>query len=97
MRLFRHRNGKAQRASMIQSVELLEQTNHDRKTIDHEMVGIYRRKSADIPLAVVFTLARDGGRAEEEDSGGRSRTGRCVVIELLFRLRYFDPPGGTTG
>ena len=65
------------------------------------MVSIYRRKSADIPLAVVFTLARDGGRVgeevEEEDSGGRSRAGRCVVIELLFRLRYFDPPGGTTG
>ena len=57
---FRHRNGKVQRASMIQSVELLERSNRDRKTIDHEMISIYRRKSADIPLAVVFTLARDG-------------------------------------
>ena len=86
---------------MIQSVKLLERNNHDLKAIDHEMVSLYRRKCADIPLAVVFTFAWDGGRVEEEveeeDSGGRSRAGRSVVIELLFRLHYFDPPGGTTG
>ena len=69
--VFSAQDGNAQRAGMFKAVELLERNNHDRKTIDHEMISNYRRKSDDIPPAVVFTLARDGKRKSGGRSGGR--------------------------
>ena len=57
---FRHRNGRAQGASTIKAVELLERNDRDRKTMVHEMVSVYCCKSADIPLAIVCAFARDG-------------------------------------
>ena len=57
---FRHRNCRTQGASVIQSVELLERNERDRKTMVHEMVSVCRRESADIPLALVCAFARDG-------------------------------------
>ena len=56
---FRHRNGRAQGASVIQSVELMERNACDRKTVVHDMISICRRKGTDFPLAVVCAFARD--------------------------------------
>ena len=59
---FRHRNGRAQGASIIQSVQRTS-PNYKGRTIDvHDLVSISRRCTLDVPLAVVCAFARDGKR-----------------------------------
>ena len=86
---FRHRNGRAQGANVIQSVELLDRNDRDRKTVVHDMISVCRRDGADIPLAVVCAFARDGKscylHGTEEDwrkkiaAGGRERDDALLV------------------
>ena len=82
---FRHRNGRAQGASVIQSVELLDRNDRDHKTVVHDMISVCRRDDADIPFAVVCAFARDGqscytctGRRKS----GRRRLRREVASEM---------------
>ena len=68
---FRHRSGRAQSASVIQSVKLFEQNDRDRKVVVHDMISVCRHKGIEIPLAVLCGFARDTKRcymhgAEEE-------------------------------
>ena len=80
---FRHRIGKAQGASVIQSVELIERNTCDRKIIIHQGISICLCKGANIPFVVVRAFARDGKscymHGTEEDwqktiaAGGRER------------------------
>ena len=59
---FRHKNGRAQGASIIQSVQRTS-PNEKGRTIDiHDLVSISHRCTLDFPLAVVCAFARDGKR-----------------------------------
>ena len=59
---FRHRNGRAQGASTIQSVQRTSPSEKGRTIDVHDLVSISRRRTPDVPLAVVCAFARDGKR-----------------------------------
>ena len=60
---FRHRNGRAQGASTIQSVQRTP-PNEKGRTIDvHDLVSISRRCTPDVPLAVVCAFLATGSDA----------------------------------
>ena len=59
---FRRRSGRAQGASVIQSVELFEQNDRDRKVVVHDMISVCRHKGIEIPLAVLYGFARNRKR-----------------------------------
>ena len=59
---FWRRSGRVQGASVIQSVELFEQNDRDRKEVVHDVISVCRHKGIEIPLAVLCGFARDRKR-----------------------------------
>lgn len=90
---FRHRSGRAQGASCIQSVELTAPNMQGRRTVVHDLVSFTRRCTAKVPLSVICAFVRDKKRCPvhgtEEEYQAKLAAGGPGADEVL-RLNCYS-------